>query len=380
MLAEAPVSTAHDLARKRGCMRILEYMQSHGHEQVVACHDPSVGLKAFIAIYDTSLGPALGGARLWPYANEEEALTDVLRLARALAYKCAVADLAFGGGKAAIIAEPGAKTEALIRAFARFVDTLGGRFIVSEDVGTDTRDLERIAQETDHVTGLPLALGGSGDPSIITGVGVVMAMKACAKAAWGSESLEGRTVAIQRFGKVGTHTAEQLLKERAKLIVADTKADAVERAKNMGAMIVSPDDIYSAECEIFSPCALGGVLNTETVPRLKARVVAGGANNQLASPSDGDALHERGIMYAPDYVASAGGCIALHHEVYGDYHPEMIPELARRVGDIMDQVLCRSRSSEIPTHRAADAIAEERMKSVRQLKPIYRRCSRSGSE
>ena len=361
-------------------MQILEYMQNHGYEQLVACHDPSVGLKAFIAIYDTSLGPALGGVRLWPYKQEEEALTDVLRLAKALAYKCAVAGLAFGGGKAAIIAEPAGKTEALIRAFARFVDTLGGRFIVSEDVGTDTRDLERIAQETRHVAGLPLSLGGSGDPAIITGLGVVMAMKSCAKSVWGSESLDGCRVAIQGFGKVGTHAAEQLLKEGAKILAADADARAAARAEDMGALIVSPDDIYSVECEIFSPCALGGVLNGETISRLKAKVVAGGANNQLLSPSDGDALHQLGIIYAPDYVASSGGCIALHHEVYGDYHPEMIPELACRVGEIMDQVLCKSRKENIPTHVAADRIAEERMKSVRQLKAIYRKNSPNGSK
>src|SRR5438105_8818833 len=204
-----------ELYTRRGHMRILEHMETHGYEQLVACHDPSVGLKAFIAIYDRSLGPALGGVRMWPYANEEDALTDVLRLARALAYKCAVAGLAFGGGKAVIIAEPGNKSEGLVRAFARFVDTLGGRFIVSEDVGTDTRDLEHIAQETPHVAGLPLALGGSGDPAVITGQGVVMAMKSCAKAVWGSESLDSCTIAIQGFGKVGTHAGEQLLKEGA---------------------------------------------------------------------------------------------------------------------------------------------------------------------
>src|SRR5438105_327791 len=182
-----------ELYTRRGHMRILEHMETHGYEQLVACHDPSVGLKAFIAIYDTSLGPALGGVRLWPYANEEAALTDVLRLARALAYKCAVAGLAFGGGKAAIISDQAGKSEALIRAFARFVDSLGGRFIVSEDVGTDTRDLEHIAQETPHVAGLPESLGGSGDPSIITALGVVMAMKSCARATWQSDSLNGRT-------------------------------------------------------------------------------------------------------------------------------------------------------------------------------------------
>jgi leucine dehydrogenase len=340
---------------------------------LVACHDPSVGLKAFIAIYDTSLGPALGGVRVWPYATEEEALTDVLRLARALAYKCAVAGTAFSGGKAVVIADSRVqKNEALMRAFARFVDTLGGRFIVSEDVGSDTQDLEYMAQETRHVAGLPVALGGSGDPSVITGLGVVMAMKACARAVWGSENLSGRAVAIQGFGKVGTHTGEQLLKEGARLIVSDVSDDAIARARDLGATIVPPGDIHRVECDIFSPCAFGGVLNRSSIPALKARIVAGGANNQLASTSDGDALHERGIVYAPDYVASAGGVIALHHEVYGRFRTELVPELARRVGHIMEQVIAVSRDQRIPTSLAADRLAEQRMASVARLKAVYR--------
>jgi len=356
-----------------GRLQILKDLDENGLQQLVACTDPSVGLRAFIAIYDTSLGPALGGVRVRPYATEAEALVDVLLLARALAYKCAVAGTAFGGGKAVVIADSRTqKTEALMRAFARFVDTLGGRFIVSEDVGSDTRDLERMAQETRHVAGLPVSLGGSGDPSVITGLGVVMAMKACAKAAWGSENLSGRTVAIQGFGKVGTHTARYLLEEGAKLVVADTSADAVTRARELGAAIVPPGDIHGVECDIFSPCAFGGVLNRSSIPALRARVVAGGANNQLASTSDGDALHERGILYAPDYVASAGGVIALHHEVYGSFRPELIPELASRVGNIMEEVIGLSREQGIPTYLAADHIAEQRMASVGRIKAIYR--------
>lgn len=354
-------------------MQILKSLEESGHQQLLACHDPSVGLRAYIAIYDTSLGPALGGVRVWPYATEDEALADVLRLARALAYKCAVARTAFGGGKAVIIADPRIqKSEALMRAFGRFVDTLGGRFIVSEDIGSDTRDLEYMAQETRHVAGLPVSLGGSGDPSVITGLGVVMAMKACARAAWGSESLSGRTVAIQGFGKVGTHTGEQLLREGARLVVADISSEAVARARDLGAAIVPPGDIHEVECDIFSPCAFGGVLNRGSVPALKARVVAGGANNQLVSASDGDALHERGIVYAPDYVASAGGVIALHHEVYGSFRNEIVPELARRVGRIMEQVIGLARDQGIPTYLAADRLAEQRMASVGRLKAIYR--------
>jgi len=354
-------------------MRLLEYIEQHGYEQVVACHDSSVGLKAFIAIYDTRLGPALGGVRMWPYKTEEDALTDVFRLARALAYKCAISGTAFGGGKAVIIGDSRTqKTEALIRAFARFVDTLGGRYITSEDVGTNIRDLEHIAQETRHVAGLPLALGGSGDPSVITGMGVVMAMKSCAKAVWGADSLNGRTVAIQGFGKVGTHTAELLVKSGAKLVVADIHDEALEGAKKLGASTVPPGEIYSVECDIFSPCALGGVLNSETIPKLKARIVAGGANNQLLTPEDGDFLHRRGILYAPDFVTSSGGVIALHHEVYGSFRPEFVPDLAMRVGEIMDQVIHESQSRGIPTHQAADRLAEERMASVGRLKPIFR--------
>ena len=354
-------------------MDILRHMQTHGYEQIVACHEPSVGLKAFITIHDTTLGPALGGLRMWPYGSEDEALMDSLRLARSLTYKCSIAGTAFGGGNGLIIGDPDRdKSEALIRAFARFVDTLGGRFIISEDVGTDVRDLGYIAQETEHVAGLPLALGGSGDPSVITGRGVYMAMKACAKAVWGCDSLEGRSVAIQGFGKVGIHTAEPLIEEGARLTVADIHEGPLARAREMGATIVPPKQIYDVECDILSPCALGGILNGDTIPRLKARIVAGGANNQLLAPSDGDELHRRGILYAPDYLASAGGVVALHHELYGDYQPELIPELAQRIYDATERVVDLSRSEDIPAHLAGDRLAERRLKPVRQLKPIYR--------
>jgi leucine dehydrogenase len=354
-------------------MQILNEIQVQGHEQVIACSDPAAGLRAFIAIFDTTLGPALGGARWRAYETEDEALTDVLRLARALAYKCAVAGTAFGGGKAVILADNATeRREALVRAFARFVDTLGGRFIVSEDVGTDTRDLEYIAQETPHVAGLPESLGGSGDPSIITALGVVMAMKSCARAAWQSDSLNRRTIAIQGFGKVGTHVAEYLLQEGAHVIVADICEDALERARALGATIGSPVNIHAADCDILSPCALGGVLNRETIPTIKATIVAGGANNQLQTAADGDEVHRRGILYAPDFVASAGGVIALHHEVYGEFRKDLLPELAARVGRIMDQVICVSRRDGIPTYLAADRIAEARMDAMRRLRTMHR--------
>ncbi len=365
MLSQARASTPE--------LGILQQLAAQGHEQLIACWERSVGLRAFIAIYDTTLGPALGGVRVWPYATEGEALADVLRLARALAYKCAVAGVAFGGGKAVIIADPRTgKTEGLMRAFARFVDTLGGRFIVSEDVGSDVSDLEHIAQETQHVAGLPLALGGSGDPAAVTGMGVVMAMKSCARRMWGSDSLRGRVVAIQGVGKVGGHVAALLAQEEARIVVADPQGDAVEGARRLGATVVKPEEIYRVECDVFAPCALGGVLNADTVPVLKAKVVAGGANNQLRSPADGDALHARGIIYAPDYIASAGGVIALHYEVYGDFDPDLIPALAARVGAIMDRVLECSVGEGIPTYLAADRLAEQRMNAMRNLSAIRR--------
>ena len=350
-------------------MDILGYMGRYGHEQLVVCQEGSAGLRAFIAIHDTTLGPACGGVRVWPHPTEEEAILDVLRLSRAMTYKSAAAGLPLGGGKALIMADPRKeKDEALLRAFGRCVDTLGGRYITTEDVGMTPTDLEHIAQETRHVVGLPVSKGGSGDTSPLTGLGVYLGMKASAKAVWGSDSLEGRVVAMQGFGNVGVQTAQHLLKEGVRLVVTDVYQGALDRARGMGATVVEPEAIYETQCDIFSPCALGGVLNAETIPRLRCAIVAGGANNQLLERSDGEELHRSGILYAPDYVINAGGIINVACEIDGDYQPERAREMTERIYDTTERVVHMAREEDIPTAAAADRLAEQRLEEARRSK------------
>ena len=354
-------------------MVILKYMEKYEYEQLVVCHEPSVGLKAFIAIHDTTLGPACGGVRIWLHQSEEEAILDVLRLARAMTYKSAVAGLPLGGGKGLILADPRKdKSEAMLRAFGRFVDTLGGRYVTTEDVGMTPRDVEHIAQETSHVVGLPQSMGGSGDTSTMTGLGLYLGMKACAKAVWGSDSLEGRVVAMQGFGNVGSQTAQHLLKEGVKMVVTDIYERALERARDVGARIVEPEAIYGVECDVFSPCALGGVLNSKTIPQLRCAIVAGGANNQLLEKRDGEELDQRGIMYAPDYVVNAGGVINVACELNGVYRADRALEMTKRIYDNTEHVIRISREKGVPTYLAADQLAERRLAEVRSLKTIFR--------
>ena len=354
-------------------MEILEQMGAEGHEQLVVVSDAGSGLKAIIAIHDTTLGPACGGTRIWPYKSEREAMWDALRLSRAMTYKSAAADLPLGGGKGVIIADSHTrKTEALVRAYGRFVDTLGGRYLTTTDVGSTGRDMEYIKQETDYVVGLPVTAGGSGDTSIMTGLGIYMGMKACAKETWGNDSLQGKVVAMQGFGKVATHTAHHLMKEDAALVVTDVFDGALDRARDLGLKVVKPDDIYGIDCDIFAPCALGGVINPETIPQLKCKVIAGGANNQLLSESDGEALHRMGIMYGPDYILNSGGIINVESEISGIYNADRAREKTERVYEIMERVISISKIEEIPSAKAADRLAEERLKSVRGIRPVYR--------
>jgi len=354
-------------------MDILDYMGAYGHEQLAVCVDPAVGLKAIIAVHDTTLGPACGGTRMWPYNTEADAVRDALRLARAMTYKAAAAGLPLGGGKAVIIADSHTqKTEALMRAYGSFVDTLGGRYLTTTDVGTTTRDMEYIYEETKHVLGRPVAAGGSGDTSIMTGLGVYMGMKACAREVWGSDSLQGKKVVMQGFGKVATHMAHNLLKEDAQLVVTDIHEASLDRARDMGLKVVAPENIYDLECDFFSPCALGGAINGDTVPRLKCRVVAGAANNQLLADEDGEELHRRGILYAPDYIINAGGIINAAAEIGMHYSRDAAREKTERIYEIMGRVIQVSKTEEIPTARAADRLAEERLASVRAVKKIYR--------
>lgn len=355
-------------------MDVLDTMVRRGHEQVAMYSDPDSGLRGIIAIHDTTLGPACGGTRMWPYATEADAIADALRLSQAMTYKSAAAGLNLGGGKGVIIGDPGAhKTEALLRAWGRFVDTLGGRYITTTDVGTTGRDLESVREETEHVVGLDTTLGGSGDTSIMTGLGIYMGMRACAASLWGANSLRGRTIAMQGFGKVASHVARHLLDDDARIIAADINEAARDQARAMGAAIVSPDAIYDADCDIFAPCALGGVINSETVPRLRCRIVAGGANNQLAARDDGVELHRRGIIYAPDFLINAGGVINVAAEIGHPYHADRARQQTERIYDQMAAVLKTAAKMEISTAQAADLLAEKRLDSVRHMRRIYRR-------
>ncbi len=283
-------------------MKLFDTLAEMGHEEVVMCSDPSIGYRGILSVHSTKLGPALGGTRFWQYATDEEAIIDALRLSRGMTYKNAVAGLKLGGGKSIIIGDN--KTtdrEKLFRAHGRFVESLGGRYITAEDVGTSTTDMDYVKLETNHVAGLA---GKSGDPSPVTAHGVFRAVQASANRVWGTDSLEGKTVTIQGCGSVGSYLAKELHEAGAKLIVSDIdSAKAARVAKATGAKVVEGDAIFSADADIFSPCALGGIINDTTIPKLKVRIVAGGANNQLLEERHGEELMRRGILYAPDYVA-----------------------------------------------------------------------------
>ena len=347
---------------------MLEYMERNNFEQLSAYTDPEVGLRALISIHDTTLGPALGGVRVWPHSTEEAAIEDVLRLGRAMTYKSAAAGLHFGGGKALIIADPRKeKTEALMRSFGRFVETLGGRYITTEDVGMTLLDLEWIAQETSHIVGLPISMGGSGDTSKMTGFGVHQGMKACAKEVWNSDSLSGSTIAIQGFGNTARALAEQLIdnEQDVKLIVSDIYDGALDKAREFGAETVG------VECDIFAPCALGGVLNGNTIPQIKAAIVCGSANNQLSEDAAAVALQERGILYAPDFIVNAGGVINVSSEVGMTYSEEAAMEKTARIYQTLESIIAASRSRGITTAQAANQLAEERITSVRKVRKGY---------
>ena len=353
-------------------MKPLEYMARYNHEQLVYCYDKGVGLKAIIAIHDTTLGPSLGGIRMRPYATEDEAVLDVLRLSRAMSYKAAVAGLPLGGGKAVIIGDPAKdKTEALFRSMGRYVDSLGGRYIATEDVGITVQDIEWVSQETEHAVGLPMAQGGSGDSSPPTAFGVLQAMKACAEEKLGSDSLKGRTIVIQGLGKVGYHLAHLLHEEGARIIATDVNPEFIEKAKKeLGVIKVDPEGIYDVMGDIFSPCALGGVLNSKTIPRIKCPVICGCANNQLLDEADAQRLERRGILYAPDFVTNAGGIINLSFELTA-YDPDAAREKLLAIRNTMKRVFQRAYEEKITTAQAADRIAEERIEAARRVRQIY---------
>jgi leucine dehydrogenase len=352
---------------------IFNALQTKGHEQIVMCSDPESGLRAIIAIHDTTLGPALGGTRMWNYENEAAALKDVLRLSRGMTYKAAISGLNLGGGKAVIIGDPHKdKTEMLFRAFGRFVDGLGGRYITAEDVGMEEINMEWVYSETKFVTGIPKSMGGSGNPSPVTAFGVYMGAKACAKKAYGSDSLEGKTIALQGAGNVASTFARHAAKEGAKLFIADIYEDKAKAlAEEVNGNLVKPDEIYGLDVDIFTPCALGGVINDDTMSQFKCDIIAGGANNVLdIEEKHGQELVDKGIIYAPDYVINAGGLINVAGELEG-YNEERCLQKAGKIYDTILDILNFSEEHEIPTHVASNRLAEKRIASVGKINKIY---------
>ena len=356
-----------------GSTGTFELLGRHGeHEQVVFCNNKDLGLKAIIAIHNTALGPALGGTRMWNYKSEEEALIDVLRLSKGMTYKASAAGLNLGGGKAVIIGDSKTqKTEGLFRAFGRYVNSLNGRYITAEDVGTTVREMEYVFMETSWVTGIPKAFGGSGDPSPYTAHGVLMGIKAAAKEKFGTDQLKGMRIAVQGLGNVGHHLVEYLAKEGAALTITDLDQDKLKRtATQFRAEAVAPDNIISQDCDIFSPCAMGAIINDASLKQLKAKIVCGGANNQLAEPRHGDQLREMGILYAPDYVTNAGGLMNVFVELEG-YSPDRALDKTTQVYDNLMQVFAIAKRDGIGTHTAADRLAEERIATVGKLKQMH---------
>ncbi|MGH3663181.1 MAG: Glu/Leu/Phe/Val family dehydrogenase [Micromonosporaceae bacterium] len=344
-----------------------------GHEQVVFCEDSQSGLRAIIAIYSTALGPALGGTRFYPYRSEDEALHDVLDLSKGMAYKNALAGLDLGGGKAVIWGDPNRdKSEPLLRAYGRFVQSLSGRYITACDVGTYVADMDLVAKETRFVTGRSVEHGGAGDSSILTAWGVYQGMRAAAEHAWGSPALTDRTVGVAGVGKVGKHLIEHLIAEQAQVIVTDVNSTALNwvRARYPQVQIAeSADDLISHDIDIYAPCALGGALNDDTVPVLRAKVVCGAANNQLAHPGIEKTLEEQGILYAPDYVVNSGGVIQVADEIEG-FHFERAKSRASKIYDTTKQILELAGAEGVPPAVAADRMAERRMAECVRLRGI----------
>lgn len=348
---------------------IFETIATSGHEEVVFCHNKDAGLKAIIAIHNTVLGPALGGLRMWPYKTEQEALNDVLRLSRGMTYKNAVAGLNLGGGKAVIIGDPSKdKSEALFRAFGRFVNSLNGRYITAEDVGIDVNDMEWVFRETEFVTGVHQVHGGSGDPSPFTAFGTLQGLMATLSAKYGNEDVGKYSYAVQGVGHVGMEFVKLLREQGAKVFVTDINKEAVQRCVDeLGCEAVGLDDIYDVDADVYSPCALGGTVNEKTLPRLKMKIICGAANNQLANDAIGDEVEKRGILYAPDYAVNAGGVMNVSLEIDG-YNRERAMRMMRTIYYNLSRIFQIAKRDGIPTYRAADRMAEERISAIGKIK------------
>ncbi len=346
---------------------VIAQMSTYNHEQLLFCNDNETGLKAIIAVHNTTLGPALGGTRMWAYNNELDALTDVLRLSRGMTYKNSISGLNLGGGKAVIIGDSRTmKSEALMRRFGKFVNSLGGKYITAEDVGISTADMVYVNMETNHVVGLP---GKSGDPSPVTAHGVYMGMKACAKEQYGSDSLSGKKIAIQGVGHVGEYLVKELKAENADLYITDIHEATLRKvATEYGAKAVGLDDIYDLDIDIYAPCALGATINDDTLSRLKCSIIAGAANNQLKQEDiHGKAVMEKGIIYAPDFALNAGGVINCYSEVKG-LSSEWAMSKADDIYNTISAIIKRSNIENTPTYQIANKIAEERIESIGKVK------------
>ena len=352
-------------------MDLFSKMEEYDYEQLILCQDKNTGLKAIIAIHDTTLGPALGGTRICEYESDEDAIEDALRLARGMTYKNAAAGLNLGGGKAVIIGDPKKiKSEALFRAFGRFVEGLNGRYITGEDMNATQEDASYINCETDYIVGLET---GSGNPSPVTAYGVFKGIQAAINEVYGSDDLTGKTIAIQGLGAVGRRLAERLHEAGAKLYVTTRDKAKIDKAvAELNATAVGPDEIYGVECDVFSPCARGAIINDKTIEKFKCKIIAGAANNQLAESRHGDMLHEKGILYVPDYIINSGGVINIIDDISGrEYNRENAMKNTARIYDACKKVFEIAKRDNIPTHKAADIMAEERIAAVRKIKKIY---------
>jgi valine dehydrogenase (NAD+) len=349
-----------------------DHLKDAGHEQVVFCQDPASGLRAIIAIYSTALGPALGGTRFYPYVDESAALTDVLKLSKAMAYKAACSGVDLGGGKAVILGDPTTmKTEALLRAYGRMVESLNGRYYTACDVGTFVQDMDVIAKETRFATGRSPEHGGAGDSAVLTAFGVFQAMRAAAQHTWGAPSLHGRRIAVEGVGKVGFHLVEHLLEDGASVVVSDVNEAAVDRVRGLSTevQVAGVAELPLLDVDVYAPCALGGSVDDALLPRLHARVVCGAANNQLAHPGIEKALADQGVLYAPDYVANAGGLIQVEDEALNDaFSFERAKAKAARIFDTALEVFRVADSEGVPPAVAADRLAERRMAEVGRLR------------
>lgn len=349
---------------------VFDIMEKYGHEQLIQCYDQDTGLKAIIGIHSTVLGPAMGGTRMWNYASNEEGVIDALRLSRGMTYKSAISGLNVGGGKAVLIGDAKkVKSEAYLRRFGKFVESLGGKYVTAGDVNISTRDLEYIRMETQHVTGLPEMLGGGGSSSVITAYGVYMGIKAAAQQAFGSDSLEGKRVAVQGAGAVGMQLTEYLTKEKAEVFVSDIEEDRIQTAsRKYGAHGVSAESILEIESDIYAPCALGATLNDRTIPNLKCKAIAGGANNQLADEArHGQMLMDKGIIYAPDFLVNAGGIMAVAAEYFGEFNKPYLYQKAERIYDNCLQVLKEASENQNNAQVVAMEKAEKRIAEIGKL-------------